>query len=223
MRRAAILLLAPLGCHEPDTQPASWRATPDVDVQAPWQVVQQDDDVIALRFDDTAHGVRVFLGPSDRWSQAGASPVVDGQTVGHPMLGVPLAIGPTQTVTVRSEGHDLLVRFASQPLQTLTTDPLAPPDPALTWMRMRPRNGSWRMVMDGLGTLNLPTTSAHPSSAGTKLSGAFGTMDVETDAPEVQTFWADGVWQLSTLPSLEARAPYPRTAFTWAPDGTTSP
>jgi hypothetical protein len=192
-----------------------------VNVQAPWQVVQQDDDVIALRFDDTPHGVRVFLGPSDRWSQAGASPVVDGKTVGHPMLGVPQAIGPAQTVTIRSEGHDLLVRFASQSLQTVSTDPLAPSDPALTWLRLRPRNGSWRMVMDGLGTLNLPADSVRPSSAGNSLSGPSGTLDVQTNAPAFDTYWADGVWQLTTVPSLKTRTPYPRTAFTWAPDGAT--
>jgi hypothetical protein len=219
VRLAAILLLAPIGCHQPALQPPSWRATPDVDVQAPWQVVQQDDDVIALRFNDTPHGVRVFLGPSDRSHQAGASPVVDGRTVGRPMLGVPHAIGPARTVKVRSDGYDLLVRFASQPLDEVSHDALAPADPALTWLRLRPRNDSWRIVMDGLGTLTLPADGAHPSTAGTALSGPAGTMDVETDAPVVSTTWTDGVWQLSTLPSVEARVPYPRTAFTWTPDG----
>ena len=218
MRHAAMLLLVPLGCHEPDRQRPSWRAIPEIDVEAPWQVVQQDDDVIALRFEDTAHGVRIFLGPTERWSEAGASPVVDGKTVGRPMLGVPLGVGPAQTVTVTSEGHDLLVRFASQPLNEVSRDPLAPDDPALTWLRLRPRNGSWRMVMDGLGTLNLPAHSVRPSTAGVKLRGVDGTMDVQTDAPEFTTSWADSVWALSTLPSLEARAPYPRTAFTWTPD-----
>lgn len=218
MRRAAILLLAPLGCQQPNAQPPLWRAMPDVQVQAPWHVVQQDNDVVALRFEDTAHGVRVFLGPTDRFAQAGASPVVNGQTVGHPMLGVPPAIGPAESVTVRSEGYDLLVRFASQPLNTLSHDPLAPADPALTWLRLRPRNGSWRIVMDGLGTLSLPADAAHPSSAGVALRGSSGSMDVQTDAPEVTTSWADGVWHLSTLPSVHARAPYPRTAFTWNPD-----
>lgn len=219
MRRAAILLLASLGCRQPVEPLQTWRATPDVQVQSPWHVVQQDSDVVALRFEDTAHGVRVFLGPTDRFAQAGASPVVNGQTVGHPMLGVPAAIGPAESVTVRSEGHDLLVRFASQPLDLVSRDPLAPEDPALTWLRLRPRNGSWRIVMDGLGTLNLPAEAVHPSSGGVSLRGTSGTMDVQTDAPDTITTWTDGVWHLSTLPSVHARAPYPRTAFTWNPDG----
>ena len=218
MRRAAILLLAPLACHEPAHNSAPWRAVADVDVDEPWQVVQQDDDVVALRFSDTPHGVRVFLGPSARWDHAGASPVVDGETVGLPMVGVPTAVGPAKAVSIRSEAHDLLVRFSSQPLDTLTNDPAAPADPALTWIRLRPRNGSWRIVLDGLGDLNLPAHTAQPSDAGIRLSGPSGVLDVRSEAPEFTSSLVNDTWRLSTLPSVDVRAPYSRTAFTWSPD-----
>lgn len=223
MRLAVILIPAALGCHDAPEVVPPWRAVADVRVEEPWHSIQEDGDVLALRFDDTPHGVRVFLGPSDRWAHAGVSPVVNGETIGTPMLAVPTGIGPAETVTVRSEGHDVLVRFASQPLNSVTTDPLAPADPTLTWIRLRPRNGSWRIVMDGLGTLNLPAESIHSGTAGTQLRGPAGTFDVGTDAPQFTTAWSPGHWQLSTQDSIHDRAPYPRTAFTWAPDADASP
>lgn len=207
------------GCAAPPAPEPVWRAHPEVSVSAPWSVVTQSDDEVALRFRDTPHGVRVSLGPSTHWTSAGVSLVVDGATLGShevPIIGVPAAIGPAQTVSITSEGHDLRVRFASRPLSELAGG--APDDPALTWMRLRPRNGSWRVITDGLATLSLPATAVRPSATqDVFIDGPAGTFDLFSDAPRTTSLFIEGTWTMSTAPSLQDHAPYPRTAFTYRP------
>ena len=211
-----ILMLAACAAPSPAPPPPDVPAT--VDLSPPWSVVPGGDGEVALRFEDSPHGVRVSLGSTARLPGPGVALVVDGRTVGDPLIAVPTAIGHATRVSIGSEGYDLLVRFASQSLSSLSTDPEAPDDPALTWIRIRPRNGSWRIVLDGLGEVELPATEVgYGSEAQVQLTGPEGRFELTTNAPATTTRSGDGTWTMDTAPSLHERVPYPRTGITWTP------
>jgi len=216
--RAPLIFLACLACTASELPTITPEPTTTVDVNSPWTQVPAADGERAFRFADSPHGVRVALGPNNAFAGPGIALVTDGQTVGEPMLGVSPTVGPPTSLTISSEGYDLLVRYSSRPLSELSRDPDAPDDPALTWLRIRPRNGSWRLVLDGLGTLSVAADHVAVGDADTlRIVGSQGTFQLSTDAPATSTQKWPGHWVLDTSPSVRERAPYPRTGITWTP------
>lgn len=179
-----------------------------------WSTAPAGEDEIALRFRDTPHGVRV--GTTAPWA---VSLVVDGHTVSEPVFRIPDALPPPERVELSVEGHDLLVRFSGVPLSTLLPDdPNAPDDPVLTWLRLRPRNGSWRLVSDGLVTVQLRASSVAPGPDGSvQIDGPDGRWVLNSDAPATTSRFTGGRWVFDTAPSLYAQQPYPRTGITFTP------
>ena len=176
-----------------------------------WSAAPAAEDEIALRFRDTPHGIRVST--TAPWE---VSLVVDGRTVSEPVFRIPDALPPPERVELSVEGHDLLVRFSGAPLSTLLPD--APDDPVLTWLRLRPRNGSWRLVSDGLVTVQLRASSVAPGPDGSvQIDGPDGRWVLSSDAPATTSRFTGGRWVFDTAPSLYEQQPYPRTGVTFTP------
>lgn len=177
-----------------------------VDLRAPWALVEEAPDRLALRLGDSPHGVVVGLG-----ELPGTSPVLDGRTrdvAGWPMIAVAFPDRPLERVEVRVEGIDLLVRFAGPPLAELA--PGAPADPVLTWVRYRPRPEDWRVVVDGLATLSLPVAEV---SRGPDGAVTVGETTLTSEAAVFHSGIDGGRWWWSSVPSLSAVDPYPRTSL----------
>lgn len=196
-------------------------------MDAPWRVVTEEDDAVLLRLGDSPDGVRVNLLPGDRHRVIGVTPVIAGRTLEveqdgerWPLVAVGYPDEPVSKVTIEVTGVDLVVRFEGPALDTLTAHPEAPADPAITWVRLRPRGQDWRIVMDGLGTLSLPADDLRiePADGATvAIDAAWGDLVLESDAPRLSSAIEGARWWASTRPSLEVYEPYKRIAFTWTP------
>lgn len=204
------------GCAAaPGDDGAAPRVAPTLEIGAPWSVAHQADDAVALRFADTPHGVWIARGGD---GPPGVSPIVDGRRVGAPLVAIAAPDAPLAALTVRTEGHDAVIRFSGPPLSTLTAVGGAPEDPVLTWVRVRPRDGSWRVVLDGLGTVALPAEVVAPGGdALVRVDGPEGAFALTTTAPAWRSSWDGATFRLDPGPSLHRREPYPRTALTWWP------
>ena len=115
-------------------------------------------------------------------------------------------------ITIKQDGPDLLVRLAGPPINTITDHKEAPEDPALTWLRIRPRSTGWRVILDGLGTLHLPEGPVSPRSEGFRLSANGTHYDITTDAKANQSWVEDG-WHFSTTPAVHQADAYPRLSL----------
>lgn len=226
LRRLALLLTAcaPLPPEAPPTAATS-PPVPRVDLGGDWVIVEETAESLALRWRDSADGVRIDLATTDR-ALAGVTPIVAGRTLAIeqdgrriPMFGVPLPDAPLTAATVEVQGPDLLVRLEGPPLDTLTDHPDAPESPVLSWVRLRRRPGSWRLVLQGLHVWTLPAEGLSSTHLGDhrELHTAFGTFEVTSQAPA----WSGGLdrdrWWLDTTPSADRAAPYPRTGMTFTP------
>lgn len=180
-------------------------------LDAPWSVAHQDEDHINLRYGDSAEGVRVQLQPSADW-RVGITPIQGGRPYraqGNPMVEPPLA--PVRAEVV-AQGPDLVVRLYGPPLSAITTRPDAPSDAVHTWVRLRPRGESWRIVLDGLGRVHLTGTSV-------RWDGEDWWLDDATPVRTTAANWRSGLvrkdWTLDLTPAVHLADPYPRTAWTW--------
>ena len=95
------------------------------------------------------------------------SPIRAGRTLrpdGHPLVAPPWR---PERAEIVSEGLDVVVRLYGPALNEVTSHPEAPDDPVHTWVRVRPRDTGWRVVVTGLATLSLPApTRVAPTAVG---------------------------------------------------------
>ena len=174
-------------------------------------------DSIAVRLGDTAHGVRIDLRET-----AGVTPIAGGRSparaLGTPLLTLPYPAAQISEVSVVEQDIDLVIRISGPPLNTLTSDPRAPSDPVLTWVRVRDRGETWRLSVEGLATWNLPQPIgvSYADRAGVIVSTEnWGSWLLTSNAPACRTTQTE-VWTFDPTPSLEAKEPYPVTAATWS-------
>ncbi len=231
----ADLILLALACAQ---APAPPRATatcpsPTVSVEGDWRVVHERADSVAIGKHGTADGARLTLGPAPEGVDGvervpGVSPVSRGRTfdVTHDGLRWPLVASaypdkPLTRCAVRGAGPDLVMQLDGPPLNTLTPHLKAPEDPAITWVRMRPRGDAWRIVIDGLATISLPggvvVRPGEGADAYVVAHDAWGSATLATGARAWRTEARPARWWLVTGPALERQDPYPRTTLTWTP------
>ncbi len=229
MRRVAPFLAAAAAACAPDppaapppppaaaVEPAA--LTPTVELASPWRAVHARPDLVAVAVGDVAEGVRVELdGPLP-----GVTLVASGRTLAVEKVGerwplVAPAFGEDLTaVSVRSEGPDLVVELVGPPLSSVVDHPEATDDPVTTWVRIRPRDGGWRIVVTGLSTIHAPGQPSQ-GAAGHWLveSEAWGTFDV-TEPAGGRTLITLGLrdWTLDTRGFLDDFNPYPQVGMTW--------
>jgi hypothetical protein len=224
-RPMLVALISAAACESPSPEPGAAPptesapvATPvELSVAPPWEVVHQDAHTVALRFDGTPHGIRVELGGDPRHPTPGVSLVVDGRTIGDPFVAVGHPDHPIRDVRISTEAHDAVVQFAGPPLADVTAHPDAPTDPVLTWVRVRPRNGSLRVVLDGLGTVAFPASAVVADEFALAVTGPEGTATLETNAALHQARLDERGFRFDTIASAEAADPYPRTGLTFRP------
>ncbi|TNE90252.1 MAG: hypothetical protein EP330_08790 [Deltaproteobacteria bacterium] len=185
-----------------------------VELEAPWSVGHDGGSHLNLRYGDSAEGVRVQLEPSEDWP-IGVSPIQGGRPMrahGALMVAPPL---PPARVEIRSEGPDLLVRLFGPPLNALTDREDAPEDPTLTWVRLRPRGSSWRIVLDGVGQVAVEGSTCHWTGRAWKIGEH---TELQTAALAWRSWIDADAWFLDVTPAVELADPYPRTAWTWTPE-----
>jgi hypothetical protein len=191
-------------------------------------VAWQDDAAVMVQLGDSADGVRVDLASRERI--AGVSPIDRGRpwelraddgrswplvAVGHPEA-------PLSSAEIVSQGPDLVVRLAGPALSSLTDNPHAPSDPALTWVRLRQRGHDWRIVVDGLATLSIPVERPNPvrrDDGEIEVAGVTGILRLGNGVSRWSSTWEpdSGRWTFSTDPALAAVEPYGRIHVTWTP------
>lgn len=228
MVRSIIALGVLVGCTAP-AGPSTALPSPPVhlELEAPWALVHRDERSIVLRLGDGADGARIQLLPDERGRIPGVSPIHAGQTsevadrgerwplvaVGYPELAL-------ERVEIVVQGVDLVVRCYGPPLAEVSNRPDAPPDPVITWVRLRPRPEDWRIVFDGLGTVSLAAGDLRVSPGtpeGWQVDGDGGGTRLTSDARRWRTARTASRWTFSTIPALGAVQPYSRTAMTWTP------
>lgn len=190
-----------------------------------WSVVEEDASFATFRYGSTAHGVRVgFPSPQCQACIAGVSPIADGTTRSIqrntndiPMFSWPASADPVRDVRVIAQGPDLLVQFAGAPLNEMSTHPQAPGDPVLSWVRLRPRDDSWRMILTGVHRWSLPETAHAHRGDGREVLSAWGSFTYSTEADRVQCSKSGDIWVWDTLSSVHTVRPYPKTGITWVP------
>lgn len=224
---AWITVLACGGPVEPAPAELVPAPVPEVHVAPPWNLVQQDEDSIALRFADTPDGVRVTLRRDARGRVPGVTLVHAGETLEvrdgpdrWPLVAAGWPDRPLSAAVVEVEGWDVFVRLAGPPLDSVSSHPDAPDDPVLTWVRIRRRGEDWRIVVTGLATVSVPGSDVGVEVVGdeVRMDTAWGEFRWTTDAPAHDS--ATGArWWWTTRPSLGRFAPYPKTAITWTPGG----
>lgn len=222
-----LLCLSLLACEAPPTAapPPALPPAPQLELAAPWRVVDHDELGLTVRLADSADGVRVQLGRDDRARMPGVTPIHQGKTLLvedggalWPMIALPFPDRPVQRALVLVQGVDLVVRIEGPPLSDVTDDPEADERPIVTMVRVRRRPSDWRIVVDGVATHNLPGGDLRVVAArrGFRAHSAWGALTVDSAAPSAQSR-LDGRWSWSTVPSIEDRQPYPRTGMTWRP------
>lgn len=201
----------------------------DLQVAPPWSVAHQTDQALVLRLAEGSEGVRVQLATDPQGRLPGLSPILSGRTLEvedqtgrWPMLAP--SFSPVQRVEVLSQGQDLVVRLFGDPLERLLTHPKAPSDPALAWLRVRPRGQTWRLASQGLVILSLPAPGLQEGVAegSTLLRGSWGQLELESSHP-LRTGQGDQRWWVDTLVSPDTTQPYPELGITWTPGPDLSP
>ena len=105
--------------------------------------------------------------------------------------------------------------MAGAPLSEFSNHPEAPDDPVLTWLRLRPRGASWRIVLDGVGRISIPGVQ---ETSWTGTGWQVGTSTVlQSNARQTSSALGDDGWFLDTRPAADLADPYPRTAWTFSP------
>jgi hypothetical protein len=222
----ALLVLgcAPAPPPPPPIAPAA--VTPKVALAAPWKLDRQDPDAVVARLGDGADGVRIQLARDERGRIPGVTVIHGGRTLEledgtdrWPLVATGWADHTVSDAVIEVDGVDLFVRLGGPALKTLTALPEAPDDPAIAWIRVRPRGQDWRLIVTGLVTVSLPGDglAAHGDDDGEiAMSTAWGTVTLGTDAPRHRSK-AGPRWWFDTFPALDAHAPYPKTTITWKP------
>ena len=215
-----LVALTLLGCQTASENPTVEKETVPVvttKVGTRWKLVHERADGVAVRLGDTAHGIRIDLRP-----QGGVTPIAGGRSperiLGSALLELPYPPEQVQSLSVEEQGIDLVIRIAGPPLNTMTTDPAAPSDPVLTWIRVRDRGDTWRFAVEGIALWHLPSPIAvqHADRAGVIVSTeGWGSWLLTTNAAASRSSSAD-VWTFDPRPSIDAREPYPITSATWS-------
>jgi hypothetical protein len=191
----------------------------DARISAPWVVREQDDAHLVLQLGSSPDGVRV-----DRTGAIPGVTLIDrGRTLrlddgGRTWPLLAPAFPEPHAAEVFIDGPDLVIRFRGPPLSQLTDHPEAPADPAIAWIRIRPRARDWRIATEGLLTLSLPNSNRRFSTTeqtSFAVNSNWGHFDVDADAVAVEQFFSAERWSYSTAPSLDRQRPYERLAFTW--------
>lgn len=227
--RVVVAILLSVGCtsvaapSDPTSSP-----TLDLDLTEDWHVVEQDPSQIVLRHRDGADGVRINLAPTAQGRWPGVAPILAGETWElrerdriRPIWAVPFADRAPARVSVSVQGPDLLVRFEGPPLTELVAHPNAPSDPVLSWVRLRPRPGSWRIVLQGLHVWTVPSQGLQVREAGDRrsMSTAWGEFVIDEPVPvSVSASDRRSAW-IDTSPAAASLDPYPRVGLTWTPTG----
>jgi len=224
---AVALACAACTTGPPDPQPQRAPASPELKLElgSDWSIVEQDRAHVILRHRDGNDGVRVTLAPSADGRLPGVSPILGGRTWEYreadrvrPAFAPPHADRPVAAAAIQAQGPDLLIRLSGPPLTALVDHPLAPEDPVLTWIRLRPRPGSWRIALQGLHVVTLagPVTLRETGRQRMAIS-PWGVFTLHDSPPASQGGSSPTVWWLDTTPSAHATQPYPRISLTWTP------
>lgn len=198
---------------------------PELELGPDWSIVQQDATGIVLRHRGGNDGVRVTLAPGPDGRTPGVAPVIDGRTWEireggrvRPAFAPAHADRAVAAAAIQAQGPDLLIRLSGPPLDELIEHPLAPKDPVLSWVRLRPRAGSWRIVLQGLHTIRLAgPASVEERGRERQVDGPWGSFVLHDTPPVAIGASEPGAWWLDTTPSAHATEPYPRLSLTWTP------
>ena len=216
--------LAVVACGAPPAAPERQApaVVPQVQLGGDWVITEEDSSEVVIRWRDTADGVRVNLGGSERG--VGVSPIVDGRTaeLRGPDGVVPLiapSFTPLSAVFIEVQGPDLLVRLEGPPLSDLTDHPDAPADPALAWVRLRPRGETWRIALRGMLTWTLPAEGSGVEERGAHrtITSSWGPWQLRGQPPLWRSARTTRSWTYDTAPSLAVQQPYPQVGLTWTP------
>ncbi|MFK7931082.1 MAG: hypothetical protein AB8H79_23045 [Myxococcota bacterium] len=206
------------------TEPAPV-VVPAVSMGGDWVIVEENSEFMVFRWGQSPHGVRLNLVSVDG-RQVGVSPIVGGRTLEvrsgsdvAPAFAWPWPQHPLTAANIEVQGPDLLIRLQGPPLNTLTDHPDAPEDPALSWVRLRPRGESWRIALRGVHRMNLPGPVMVEHLGDRRvLHSEVGTFELTTDARAASSASTARMWTLDTRPNLDLARPYPKTGLTWRPD-----
>lgn len=197
---------------------------PTVQLAGDWVIIEEDPSSIVVRWRDTADGVRINVARGDAGRTVGVAPIVGGRTAelrqgGHVVPLVTPSFASLSAVTIEVQGPDLLVRMEGPPLASLTDHPDAPDDPALAWVRLRPRGETWRIALRGMLALTLPADElvVNERVRDRTVRSAWGDFVQRGGAPLSRSVLAGGVWVYDTAPSLTIQQPYPQLGLTWTP------
>lgn len=198
-------------------------APPAVSLSDDWQIVEQSDHHLVLRYKTSNEGVRINLAVDDRGRQPGVALVLNGRTwevqdadLLHPAWGLPYLDRPPSQIDIISQGPDLLIELRGPPLSTLVEHPEAPDDPVLSRLRIRPRPQSWRVITQGLHVWSLPARELQIEHLGDRriIRSQWGTLTLEGAPARARSVGSpDRLW-IDTTPSAEAFDPYPRIGLT---------
>ena len=223
---AVVLLAAGCGSPAPPNTLGLAPPTPNLTgLSAPWTVRHSDATTVTLQHGDTPDGVRIWLGDDGSGTVPGVTIVHGGRALEAPhdggrwpLVAVAYPEREVSAATVEVDGPDLVVRLAGPPLRAVTDHPDAPDDPVLTWVRLRPRGSSWRVVLDGLGTVTLAgAEGVVPTEEGVAIDTAHGAFSLQSSAGRSASTLFGETWMWSSVPALDAVDPYPRTALTFSP------
>ena len=218
-------LVALVGCGAPAIEaPAPPPVVPQVQLGGDWVIIEEDTSQVIVRWRDTADGVRINLAPGDAGRRIGVAPIVSGRTaalrLGDDMVPmVTPSFAPLTALHLEVQGPDLLVRMEGPPLATLTDHPAAPTDPALAWVRLRPRGETWRLALRGQLTVATPGEGVTVAERASDriIETAWGPLEMRSTAPAWTGTHTAAAWTYDTGPSLRAHQPYPQVGITWTP------
>ncbi len=225
-----MLALLPLlfACVSPD-EPQTPRPNPPIpslELGSPWHVAHTDENGLNLQLANSPDGVRITLGTDERGRVPGISPIRAGKTLEvsdggrlWPLVAVPFPDRRLSQVEVLVQGVDLVVRFFGPALAAVSDHPEADERPILTQIRIRPRQDTWRIAVEGVTTWSLPgrQLTARPKvGRGWMVESDWGSFALETRAPAYGS--ALGArWWLDSKASIDEFQPYAKTATTWTP------
>jgi hypothetical protein len=198
---------------------------PTVQLGGDWVIIEEDPTQLVVRWRDSGDGVRINLTRTATGREVGVAPIVGGRTAEVDLADriVPMvrpSFSGLTAVYVEVQGPDLLVRLEGPPLSTLSDHPEAPRDPAIAWVRARPRGKTWRLALRGLLTLTVPAEGVvvHERVEDRILETRWGALELRSDTRDWSGARASATWTLDTGPSLSVHQPYPQLGITWTPD-----